>query len=108
MTDGSKMPALGPRNSGGIEAPERIHETLPSKGESWIVTVFNNDTNTYEEVMTVLMLATNCTQEEAYIEAWEIDHYGQCVVHRADETECKGAAEVIAVIGIRVEVSPES
>lgn len=72
-----------------------------------MVTVYNNDVNTYDEVMMVLMLATNCTSEEAYIEAWEIDHYGLCVVHRADESECRGAAEVIGAIGIQVEVTPD-
>lgn len=95
------------RMSGGVEAPERESVSLPTKGEGWIVTVYNNEKNTYEEVITVLMLATNCTEEEAYIETWEIDHYGQCVVHRSDESECRGAAQVIAVIGIKVEATPE-
>jgi ATP-dependent Clp protease adaptor protein ClpS len=102
-------------NSGtGIELPEaptKLPERTPdeqtTKGEGWIVTVFNNDTNTYDEVMFVLMLATSCTSEEAYIEAWEIDHYGKCIVHRAGENECKKAADVIATIGIKVEATPE-
>jgi len=72
-----------------------------------MVTVFDNEVNTYEEVMTVLILGTCCSQEEAYIEAWEIDHFGQCVVHRSTEDECRGAAGVIATIGIKVEVGPE-
>jgi hypothetical protein len=91
-----------------IEAPERESSVRPEVGPAWIVTVYDNDVNTYEEVMTVLMLATCCTAEEAYIEAWEIDHYGHCVVHRADEEECKGVAEVVATIGIRVEATPEA
>jgi ATP-dependent Clp protease adaptor protein ClpS len=70
------------------------------------VTVFNNDSNTYEEVIVVLQAATGCTAEEAYIEAWEIDHFGACVVHRADEAECGQAADIIRTIGIRVEVGP--
>jgi hypothetical protein len=96
------------RWSASIKAPERELSSEPLVGPAWIVTVYNNDVNTYEEVMTVLMLATCCTAEEAYIEAWEIDHYGQCVVHRADEDECKGVAEVVSTIGIRVEATPES
>ena len=94
--------------SGGIAAPERELVELPEIGEGWIVTVYNNNQNTYEEVIVVLMLATNCTSEVAYIEAWEIDHFGQCVVLRADKGECEGAAEVIAAIGIKVEASPEA
>ncbi len=93
--------------SAALEAPERERAGLRSSGEKWIVTVYNNDENSFDEVETVLMIATGCTPEEAFIEAWEIDHYGSCVVHRADENECRGAAEVIAVIGIRVEATPE-
>ncbi len=84
-------------------------EELPSElgGHEWIVTVYDNDYNTYDEVMTVLMVATGCTADEAYIETWEIDHLGCCVVHHASEPECREAAEIIATIGIRVEVSKE-
>lgn len=91
----------------GTALPQRAPHELEKKGEGWIVTVFNNDVNTYDEVMTVLMVATCCTSEEAYIEAWEIDHYGKCVVHQACETECRKAADVICKIGIRVEVTPK-
>lgn len=94
------------RYGAGVGLPERILEDKPALGEGWIVTVYNNDRNTYEEVMAVLMIATECTSEEAYIEAWEIDHFGQCVVHRASEAECKSAALVISTIGIKVEASP--
>jgi hypothetical protein len=57
--------------------------------------------------MRILMIATGCNSEEAYIEAWEVDHYGRCVVHKACETECRHAAEVIATIGIHVEATPD-
>lgn len=93
-----------------LEAPGALPVLDPGSrvevGPLWQVTVYDNDTNTYEEVITVLMIATGCTAEEAYIEAWEIDKYGQCVVHRADEPECQGVADVVGTIGIRVEVSP--
>jgi hypothetical protein len=71
----------------------------------WIVTVFNNDHNTYDEVILILMNATGCPPDEAIIETWEIDHLGKSVVHVGEETECLGVAEVIASIGLRVEVS---
>lgn len=71
----------------------------------WIVTVFNNEVNTYEEVISILMSATGCTAEEAWIETWEIDHLGSSIVHNADEGECNRVAGVIATIGIQVEVS---
>jgi len=106
--DTSILFAQSPVYSGvGIELPERQIEELDTRGEGWIVTVFDNDKNTYDQVMVVLMLATGCTSEEAYIEAWEIDHYGKCVVHKACESECRKAAGVIATIGIKVEASPD-
>ncbi len=93
-----------PARGGTLPELEPIQTT---DGKAWIVTVYNNDVNTYDEVIEVLMLATGCSQEEAAIEAWEIDHYGLCVVHRAGQTECETAAKIIAKIGIRVEASPE-
>ncbi len=90
-------------NSGQtIEAP-RVDESSSTRlDREWIVTVFNNDTNTYEEVITILMIATGCDSEEAYVEAWEIDHLGQSVVHCASQEECLRVRDIIATIGIVV------
>ncbi len=86
-----------------------IEETWPetAREREWLVTVFDNPLNTYEEVMTILMIATGCDVDEAYMETWEIDHLGKSVVHCDDESECRRAAEIISTIGIRVEVSKE-
>lgn len=113
--------ALGPRGTSPLAVIETPHwhlsapqvlpnldtdsEENPDRG--WQVVVYNNETNTYLEVISILMVATGCDAEEAYIEAWEIDHYGQCAVHRANQEECERAAEIIATIGIRVEAEPD-
>jgi len=91
----------------GIVLPEQETKEITTNGDGWIVTVFDNDKNSYDQVMFILMRATCCTSEEAYIEAWEIDHYGKCLVHRAGQNECRRAADTIATIGIKVEVSPD-
>lgn len=91
---------------GIIELP-RIDDSNTSSG-GWIVTVFDNDHNTVDEVMAVLLLATSCTAEEAYIETWEVHNLGRSVVHHAGEEECHRVAAIIATIGIKVEVSSES
>src|SRR5690242_14085748 len=88
-----------------IEAPELIQSPIEQSEKDWIVTVYNNDYNTYEEVIAILILATGCNFEEAYMEAWEVDHLGRSVVHHGRETDCTKAAEIIGKIGIRVEVS---
>lgn len=90
-----------------IVIPEKQEElsTGSGGGRGWIVTVFDNDYNTWEEVMTVLQVATGCGVEEAYMETWEIHHQGQSVVHCADKEECENVASIIARIGIKVTVS---
>ena len=93
---------------GVIERPEVVPDDGISGDPGWKVTVFDNSVNTYQEVIAILMAATNCSPEEAYIEAWEIDHYGKSDVHFAVEGECHAAAAVIAQIGIQVEVAKES
>ncbi|MCE9557400.1 MAG: ATP-dependent Clp protease adaptor ClpS [Armatimonadetes bacterium] len=72
------------------------------------MTVYNNDTNTYEEVIAILMIATGCDFEEAHMEAWEIDHLGASTVHIEGKPECEVVAAIIGQIGIRVEVSPNN
>ncbi len=92
---------------GTIERPDVENTDRSLKGDGWIVTVFNNETNTYDEVVMILMIATHCTEEEAAIETWEIDRLGKSVVHCGGEKECRTASEIIATIGISVEVSQE-
>ena len=90
---------------GILERPETTHRG--GSGDLWVVTVFNNDTNTWDEVVDVLMKATACNAEEANIETWEIDNLGKSVVHHGDQDECESVAVVIRQIGIKVEVSSE-
>lgn len=90
-----------------VESPVEETSRVSDNAEHWIVTVYDNDYNTVEQVMMILMLATGCSAEEAYMETWEIDNLGQSVVHRGSESECREAAEIIAKIGINVEATPE-
>ncbi|HWP31951.1 MAG TPA: ATP-dependent Clp protease adaptor ClpS [Fimbriimonadales bacterium] len=87
-----------------IEEKERIGG---GRGGGWMVTVYDNNYNTWEEVMHILQVATGCTAEEAYIETWEIHNLGKSIVHRAAKEECEKASAIISTIGIRVEVSRE-
>jgi ATP-dependent Clp protease adapter protein ClpS len=92
---------------GTIERPE-LEQILPDRDESgYIVTVYDNEVNTYEEVIMILMIATGCAQSEAEIEAWEIDHLGKSVVHHGSADVCERVAEIVSKIGIRVEVTQE-
>jgi ATP-dependent Clp protease adapter protein ClpS len=93
---------------GTIEREEIAPDSTDNGGGNWIVTVYDNDKNTWEEVIVILMIATECAYEEAEMETWEVHHLGRSVVHRASESKCKQVAEVIATIGIRVVASEDS
>lgn len=99
------MGRLNSSAPGTLLEPE-ILESGPGVGR-WIVTVYDNDENTYEEVLEILMRATGCDLDEAWTETWEIDNLGRSVVHHGNEDECRAVAEIISTIGIRVEVSEE-
>jgi ATP-dependent Clp protease adapter protein ClpS len=84
--------------------PDLFDETARSSLGDYVVIVFNNDVNTYDEVILILQKATGCSLEEAEMETWEIDHTGRSFVHYGDQAECERAAAIIATIGIRVAV----
>lgn len=86
-----------------LPRPDLTDSTGTGEGE-WIVIVFNNDHNTFEEVTSILQQATGCTQSEAEMETWEVHHLGRSIVHHAERPECERVATVIRTIGIKVEV----
>lgn len=90
-----------------VAEPNQELRESAAEDKGWIVTVFDNDTNTHLEVIAILMVATGCDAEEASIETWEIDNLGSSIVHRDSEQACQDAASVIATIGIRVEATPD-
>jgi ATP-dependent Clp protease adapter protein ClpS len=79
-------------------------ENQGGTGEDWIVIVYDNDHNTFPEVISILQQATGCSLEEAQMETWEVHHLGRSIVHHGDEAECERAAGIIRTIGIRVAV----
>ncbi len=81
-----------------------ITDRTDSGGNGFLVIVYDNDKNTWYEVIAILQKATGCTLEEAEIETWEVDNLGKSVVHHAGQEECERAAGIIRSIGIRVEV----
>ena len=87
--------------------PELEDDIGVSGDGGWVVTVFDNDYNTWDEVVSILMRATGCGLEEAHMETWEVHHLGKSVVHHGAQDECKRAAAIITTIGIRVTVTKE-
>ncbi len=109
---GTEGPAGSGRASasvpGVLDRPEiKSVETTGQGDQEWIVIVFDNDVNTIDEVIHILMVATGCDLQEAQIETWEVHNLGKSVVHHSDQRECEQVAAVIAQIGIEVRVSQE-
>lgn len=90
-----------------IERPQLDDQNHTEMAGEWIVTVYNNEVNTWDQVVDILMEATGCDEEEADMETWEIDNLGASVVHHASQQECEKAAAIIAKIGIRVEATAQ-
>jgi ATP-dependent Clp protease adaptor protein ClpS len=86
--------------------PELFDDPTSNLTGDHIVIVFNNDHNTYAQVIDILIKATGCAQDEAEMETWEIDHLGRSIVHHGDRAECERAAAIIQTIGIKVAVEP--
>ena len=51
--------------------PDLFDETTHSLLSDYIVIVFDNEYNTWEEVIGILQKATGCSLEEAEMETWE-------------------------------------
>ncbi len=100
-----RRPAVGvPMQSTETVAEPTIVSEHDVRAEEWIVIVFDNDANTFAEVIDILIEATGCTMEEASLETWEVHHLGRSVVHHGDQPECERVAAIIRRIGIEVGV----
>jgi ATP-dependent Clp protease adaptor protein ClpS len=80
-----------------------IVRDIEEAGE-YVVVIYNNDYNSFDEVIAVLIHATECDLQEASLEAWEAHTFGSAKVHHAPQFECKHVARIIASIGVKAEV----
>ncbi len=67
--------------------------------------MYDNDINTFEEVIQVIQKATTCSYEVAEHVAWEIHNKGQSKVMIAPFSAAYKASELISNIGIKVIVT---
>lgn len=70
------------------------------------VIIHDNDTNTYQQVIDICMIALGVSFQEAYTIALAIDHNGRAEVLHAEEGEARRVAKIIGSIGIDVTVEP--
>jgi ATP-dependent Clp protease adapter protein ClpS len=84
--------------------PDLYEHEATEQERDYIVIVFDNPVNTWEQVIQILQEATGCSFQEAYNETWEVHHQGRSVVHHGGLEECNRAAAIIRTIGIEVTV----
>lgn len=90
-------PIVVPRDPNDDESPD--------DAQLYEVRIMDNDYNTYQEVMDIVMLALDMTDEQAFAVAWEVDNRGSCVVAHAPHDQAEAIAAIIRVIGIEVQVN---
>jgi ATP-dependent Clp protease adaptor protein ClpS len=83
-----------------------ILRDIEEAGE-YVVVIYNNDHNSFDQVIAVLMHATECDLHEASLETWEAHTFGRAKVHFAPQLECKHVARIISSVGIKTEVRKE-
>jgi ATP-dependent Clp protease adaptor protein ClpS len=88
-----------------LVSPSIIRD-IQEAGE-YVVVIFNNDVNSFDQVIAVLMHATECDLQEASLEAWEAHTFGAAKVHHAPQHECRHVARIISAIGVLTEVRRE-
>jgi len=88
-----------------LEIPQD-DESGPEEHELYEIRIINNDYNTYQEVIVVSMVALGVNEAQAFAIAWEVDHYGSCVVAHGSYRAAQEVASVIRTIGIEVQVNP--
>ena len=91
----------------GQQVLPRVHDGEVGYGGRFVTVIFNNDRNSFEEVVETIAYATGCTMEEAYIETWEAHHYGKAAIHYSSQEVCCAVACIVSNIGVQTEVRPE-
>jgi ATP-dependent Clp protease adapter protein ClpS len=87
-----------------LERRPELQERDTELSGDWIVVVFDNSVNTWDEVIRILQKATACSLDEAHMETWEVHHLGKSIVHHGERAECERVASIIQTIGIQVAV----
>ena len=87
-----------------IELPRPTDDTAGTNSGDYCIVVFNNERNTFAEVISILMVALGINAERAELFAWDIHLRGEAQVYYSSMEDCEQRASVISKIGIRTEV----
>lgn len=89
-------------NQETVAIPEEITTLdveIPAK-----VILFNDEWHTFDEVITQLIKATQCSQEQAENLAWEVHNNGKAVVFEGELTECLRVSSILEEIALHTQI----
>lgn len=71
----------------------------------WQVTLFNDETHTFEEVIAQVQKAVGCPLEQAVRLTWMAHHNGRAIVFIGPYVECERVSDILEQIdlGVRLE-----
>lgn len=84
--------------------PNPVDEIEDSASGDYCIVVYNNETNSFAEVIMILAIALNIDTERAELHAWDIHLRGSADVYFSSEEDCESRAKIISSIGIKTEV----
>ncbi|MCE5305322.1 MAG: ATP-dependent Clp protease adaptor ClpS [Chloroherpetonaceae bacterium] len=73
--------------------------TIPAK-----VILFNDDWHTFDEVITQLMKAIQCSAEHAEQLAWEVHNNGKAVVFEGELSGCLQVSSILEEIALHTQI----
>jgi ATP-dependent Clp protease adapter protein ClpS len=73
--------------------------------DEYCIICYNNETNTFDQVIAILSSALNIDIHRAEMHAWDIHLLGKANVYYGSQADCEQKAKVISSIGIKTEVS---
>jgi ATP-dependent Clp protease adaptor protein ClpS len=70
----------------------------------YTVILFNDNTHTFDEVITQLIKAVGCSSDRAEAFAWEVHTRGKASVYSGEMTECLRVSHVLEEIGLHTQI----
>jgi ATP-dependent Clp protease adapter protein ClpS len=68
------------------------------------VILFNDEVHTFEDVITQLQKAINCTREKGEALAWEVHTKGKACVYTGAMTECLRVSAILEEIALHTQI----
>ena len=81
-------------------------EEISLVSEEFVVTIYNDENHSFDQVIMVVSGALDCSREEARRIANIIDKLGRTVVFKGHYAECQSIAKQINSIGLFVRIFP--